>query len=314
MNCHQAQELFSARADDRLTPEERLALDRHLHDCPDCPDEWEQFRQTVALLRSVEEARAPAGFAGRVLEAARREEDSRLRRLLRGLFVPLHVKLPLEAAAVLAVSTLVMLLYRQTPDLERASEIVQRPSVVAPAPAPAPKPAEPRQTQAPTGAPSPEVALPRPAPPAARPEPGAIAGLESSREGDRPEKQEKKEEAERPTRELGKGRADAFRQALKAAPAPPLESRARGPFHLVGMLRPKDVTAIEAQLNDLARLVGGTLSRDPNPIAAGSIIEVVVSREEYSRFEAGLRQLGDFTVETQAQSLPEQVRIAIRID
>jgi len=314
MNCHQAQELFSARADDRLTPEERLALDRHLHHCPDCPDEWERFRQTVALLRSVEEARAPAGFAGRVLEAARREEQSRLRRLLRGLFVPVHVKLPLEAAAVLAVSTLVMLLYRQTPELERASEMVQRPSVVAPAPAPAPKPAEPRQAEAPTGAPSPEVARPRPAPPAARPEPGAIAGLESSREGDRPEKQEKKGEPERPTRELGKGRADAFRQALKAAPAPPLESRARGPFHLVGMLRPKDVTAIEAQLNDLVRLVGGTLSRDPNPFTAGSIIEVVVSRAEYSRLEAGLREIGDFTVETQAQSFPEQVRIAIRID
>ena len=97
-------------------------------------------------------------------------------------------------------------------------------------------------------------------------------------------------------------------------PAPPLESRARGPFHLVGMLRPKDVTAIEAQLNDLVRLVGGTLIRDPNPITAGSIIEVVVSRAEYSRLEAGLREIGDFTVETQAQSFPEQVRIAIRID
>jgi len=43
-------------------------------------------------------------------------------------------------------------------------------------------------------------------------------------------------------------------------------------------------------------------------------VEIALSRDAYPRLEAGLRQLGDLTVETQAPSFPEQLRIAIRID
>ena len=310
MNCQEARELFSAKADDRLTPAERLALDRHLQECSDCPDEWGRFRQTVGLLHSLEEVRAPAGFAGRVLEAAHREQEPWPRRLWRGLFVPLHVKLPLEAAALLLVSTLVVLLFRQVPELQRA-EVVQRPTVVTPAPTPASKPAEPKQPEAPAPAPSREVGSPRSAPLATPSESGAVARPEPSL-GDRPEK---KEEAERTTRELSKGRGDAFRQGLKVAPAPPLESRARGPFHVVGALRPKDPSAFESQLTDLVKRVGGVLVSAPETVlvGAGNIVEILVSRDDYPRLEAGLRQIGDVTVETRAPSFPEQLHIAIRI-
>lgn len=309
MNCPEARDLFSARADDHLTPQEGVALEAHFQACVACRHEWERFERTVGLLRAVEEARAPAGFAQRVIGAASRE--SRRRPILRRLFLPLHVKLPLEAAAVVVVSTVVILLFRQTPELQRAPEVVAPPPVAAPA-APTPKPAEPEHAQAPTPAPRREVGPPPAVPPAPRPESGAVARPEPSREGDRLKKKEAEERGAQPSAE---GRTDASRQALKAAPEPrALEFRARGPFHVVGALRPKDSTTLEAQLNDLVKLVGGTLVPEGGAITAGSIVEILVSREAYPRVEAGLRQIGDFTTETQAHSFPEQLRIAIRVE
>src|SRR3989304_4718464 len=131
MNCREARELFSTKADDLLTAEQRAALDGHLQGCADCRHEWERFRQTVSLLHSVGEARAPAGFGRRGMEASRREPGHR--RLLRGVFLPLHVRLPPEGAALVLVSTLAIFLYRQTPELQRAVEAPQS-GVVASAP------------------------------------------------------------------------------------------------------------------------------------------------------------------------------------
>src|SRR5206468_3123219 len=96
MSCHDARELFSARADDALTAPERAALDAHLASCAECRREWERFRATVALLHAVEHPRAPVGFVDRVLGATSRVP--RHRRVLRALFLPWRQKLPMKSA------------------------------------------------------------------------------------------------------------------------------------------------------------------------------------------------------------------------
>ncbi|MBI4587274.1 MAG: zf-HC2 domain-containing protein [Candidatus Rokubacteria bacterium] len=312
MNCPEARELFSSRVDALLTPEQRRALDLHLQTCAECPREWERFRRTVSLLHSLEEARAPAGFAARVIEAARREPW--LRRLLRNVFLPLHVKLPLEAAAIVLVSTLVIFLYRQTPEVQRAVEAPPSPRVAAPAAEPPAKSVTLEQRQRDLGAPSvPGVTAPPPASPPKAAESERVGALEAPREKDRPGKEEAAPAAEPPA--VG-GRMDAAREARKsAAPAvePKPAARAQGPFHLVGQLKAKNLEALDSQLTDLVKQVGGILVRDAEPMGGGSIVEVIVSREAYPRLEAGLRQIGDFTVETRASSFPQQVRVALRI-
>jgi len=300
MNCQEARELFSAKADERLTPEQRLALDGHFQSCATCPREWERFRQTVSLLHSLEEARAPAGFARRVIENLRQEPWPR--RLLRSVFLPLHVKLPLEAAAVVLLSTLVILLYRQTPEFERAVEAPPSRG----APAPAAKSADLEGTQR-SGEVSP---APQATPPASEEHQGAPRDV---KEKDRLEKKEAAAPAEAPA--VG-GRMDLARGAAKSAPArsePRLPARARGPFHLVGLLRPRDPATVDSQLSDLVKEVGGILVRDAERVRAGSIVEVVLSREAYPRLETGLRQIGDFTVESRAPTFPDQVKVALRI-
>ena len=141
----------------------------------------------------------------------------------------------------------------------------------------------------------------------ARQEPEAALGK------DQPAAKEETVPAERPS--VG-GLTDVSREARKsAAPAPEskVAARAQGPFHLVGLLRPTGRETLDSQLGDLVKQAGGILVRDADRVGPGSIVEVIIPREAYPRLLAGLRQIGDFTVETRAKAFPDQVRIGIRI-
>src|SRR5436190_1514909 len=96
MTCTETRDLFSALADDALTPAERAALDAHLAGCAECRRELAAFGRTVALVRAIDPAHAPAGFVDRVLAAARPEPWPRW--LARRLSTPWPT-LPLGAVA-----------------------------------------------------------------------------------------------------------------------------------------------------------------------------------------------------------------------
>ena len=120
MTCHEARDQFSARADEVLTPDERAALEAHLATCGECRREWQRFAATVGLLHAVEPARAPAGFVDRVLGAARPQPW--YRRLARTVFLPWSVKLPLEAAAIVLVGGLAVLVFQRSPELQQTAQ------------------------------------------------------------------------------------------------------------------------------------------------------------------------------------------------
>jgi putative zinc finger protein len=130
MTCHDAREQLSALIDDALGAEERGAVAAHLATCADCRRELERLRGTVALLRAVEPARAPAGFVDRVLQAARPEPWPR--RLVRALLLPWPVKLPVEAAAIVLVAVGVAYVFRATPELQQASRFESTQPATAP--------------------------------------------------------------------------------------------------------------------------------------------------------------------------------------
>jgi hypothetical protein len=140
MTCQDARDLFSARADEALSAEERVVLDGHLATCTECAREWQRFAATVSLLRAAEPARAPAGFVDRVLAARPRPW---YRRLAHQLFVPWPLKLPLEAAAVVMIAGLAVMVFQRSPDLQQAARVPDA-AVSARAPA-SPAPAGERQ-------------------------------------------------------------------------------------------------------------------------------------------------------------------------
>jgi hypothetical protein len=131
MTCTETRDLFSALADDALTPAERAALDAHLAGCAECRRELAAFGRTVALVRAIDPAHAPAGFVDRVLAAAWPEPWPRW--LVRRLSAPWPT-LPLGAAALLLVAGLAVLLFRASPEPQQTARYQSAP----PAPAPAP--------------------------------------------------------------------------------------------------------------------------------------------------------------------------------
>jgi Putative zinc-finger len=127
VTCQDIRELFSARVDDALSADERARLDAHLATCAECAREWLRFEGTVGLLRATEPARAPAGFVDRVMAA---RPQPWYRRLATRVLVPWPVKVPLEAAAIVLVAGLAVMVFQRSPELQQAARPSAPPSEV----------------------------------------------------------------------------------------------------------------------------------------------------------------------------------------
>lgn len=150
MTCDETRELLSPYLDEALAPDERSLVDAHLEGCAECRRELEALRGTVALLHRAEPVRAPVGFVDRVMAAARPRPW--YRRAADAVLLPLSVKLPLEAAAVVMVGLLAVYLFERSPELQRAArEVDRRREAAGPGPAKE-KPAELLADKAPAAA------------------------------------------------------------------------------------------------------------------------------------------------------------------
>ena len=128
MTCTECRETFSAYADEALAADARAVVEQHMAGCAECRRDWQRFSATVDLLHAVQRERAPAGFVDRVLTAAR--PLPWYRRLAHALLVPWTVKLPLEAAAIVMVAGLAVLVFHRLPEQEYRSLAPQAPPQV----------------------------------------------------------------------------------------------------------------------------------------------------------------------------------------
>lgn len=93
---------LAAYCGDDLDPRERRRVAAHLDECPSCREELAELETTVRLVKSLPPVEPPPGLSGRIM-ARVREEARPQRRWFERLFMPLHVKLPLEALALVLV-------------------------------------------------------------------------------------------------------------------------------------------------------------------------------------------------------------------
>ncbi|HEV8674312.1 MAG TPA: zf-HC2 domain-containing protein [Methylomirabilota bacterium] len=300
MTCDEARELFSARADDALTPDERGGLDAHLAGCPDCRRELVRFEGTVRLLRAVAPARAPVGFVERVLAAAPMPWYARWwGRLCR----PLVWARPLEATAVVLVAVAAVYLYERTPELRQA---------------PTPVPSYPVASQAarePVPVPPPRASTGPPASPRAK---------ESSKESSFERLFHAEHAAPAPERmatapaptESRERQAAVRDEAAKRAPAPSgpatLAAKAEGRADAVGRLAVADRSEAERALAALlARLGAAEVGRRAEPGVL--VVEIVVPASAYPELLEGLGRIGRWEAQPAAAELPARVRLVLRI-
>jgi len=105
MECVRVKELLSEYIDDTLDQETRKTMEKHLSTCKGCSEELASLRSLVEELGSLEKVKAPADFLEQLHD--RLEAPSGFTRIVRKLFVPFHVKIPLELATATLLAVLV---------------------------------------------------------------------------------------------------------------------------------------------------------------------------------------------------------------
>lgn len=107
--------------DGSITAEEKTAIEEHLKTCPLCSDALRELQKTVEHIKVIEEVDSPAWMTQKIM--ARVREESQLRK---GFFVrwflPLSVKLPIQAVAVLFLAVTAFYIYRNIPPATRPSD------------------------------------------------------------------------------------------------------------------------------------------------------------------------------------------------
>ena len=307
MTCDEARARFSDVADARLAPAEQAAWDAHLATCADCRREWAGFQRTVGLLHGLPRHRAPAGFVERVMAA--RHPLPWPQRLARRLFVPVRMKLPLEAVALVLVAVGAVYLVQRTPEMQQAMRDTT-PTASYPPPAPA-KP----ELAAPSPPPAPQ---PRPAP--ARPEPIVQpAAPKQDLQGAR-----SKTASERTAGTVQSRRDEAA--PAPSAPAPEARAPGRGVAESMQKERVRTTAAVapavmgrlavenrDAAERALAVLIARLGATEVGRTAAEDrlLVELDVPRAQYAEFMRGLAGIGGWTPREERVGSGAEVRVRL---
>jgi hypothetical protein len=106
MNCDEVKESLSEHIDGMLPDAESSMIGEHLERCSACRELYETMSRIRSHMRLTEPVDEPEQFAESVQERLKRRFSPA--RTLRRLFTPLHIKLPIGAAAVAALALLVV--------------------------------------------------------------------------------------------------------------------------------------------------------------------------------------------------------------
>jgi len=111
MECSSVRERLSAYLEDGVRPEERVLIEEHLKSCAECSSGLADLQKTIEHIKGLGEVEPPAWMTQKIM-AKLRDEARPKEGILRKLFYPLHIKLPLEAVAAILVVGIALYIYR----------------------------------------------------------------------------------------------------------------------------------------------------------------------------------------------------------
>ena len=111
MTCNEIENRLPAYLEDLLSPEERKSIAGHLASCPRCSRAFADLKKAEELVHGLGEVEPPPFFEQRIMSRVR-EEAGRKQGILRRLFYPLHIKVPIQALAMLLVAVLAFYVYQ----------------------------------------------------------------------------------------------------------------------------------------------------------------------------------------------------------
>jgi hypothetical protein len=118
MNCGEVQKYLADFLDKSLDNERARAIEDHLAACSRCSEEMASLAECQRLVSGLPAVELPLGFTNRVM--ARVREAANPPSLWERLFLPLRIKIPLQATAVVLIAVLAAYIYQKEP-LQRES-------------------------------------------------------------------------------------------------------------------------------------------------------------------------------------------------
>jgi len=229
MDCTRIIDLLPEYLEGTLDGSEKSRVEEHLAGCEGCGAELKLLQRYFQTMAGLERYEAPPDFLRNV--HARIEREPSWRKLLSGLFLPLKIKLPLEALGVAAAALLIFTFYYNAPetkmDLPGKSPVARVPATAeAPMPpgtlAGLPAPAQP-PSRAATSVPAPARTETHPRPKASAPTQDRFAAQPSFPEEERGAGRVIPE-AEAPAATAQAGRAGSVEESATRIPAPKPET------------------------------------------------------------------------------------------
>jgi len=282
MKCEHVQEKLSEYLDGLLDRDTSGLIQSHLASCPHCQAEIQALTEAKRAVAGLPVIEPPSGFSQRVMGRVREEADRR--NLFRRLFLPMRIKIPIHALALILVGGIAVYLYQSHQPVQPVAmkSIPSAPEQIA------------RQEQNAPAAPRPE-----------RKESFAPLPMEKKLKGNA------KDEAGRATEKTGKleeaaGGIAAATPPAKVAADYNLSFTAKGQFN--------DAKLMNSKLEELAKRMGGKYIQPMDKIGAlerdalhrTETVWIVIPAERYDRFKTELAVLGKIEEETRmAPSSPD---------
>jgi hypothetical protein len=120
MECRKIQGMLAPCLEGVVTPEQRLLVREHLSSCGECKAAMEDLKKTIALMKGLEEVEPPPWLSQKIMACVREQAETK-GGILRRLFFPFHIKVPLEVFATFLIVGLVAYVYKTTtPQFEAA--------------------------------------------------------------------------------------------------------------------------------------------------------------------------------------------------
>jgi len=133
MKCNDFQQKLSDYIEGIISFEERMIIEEHLKSCSTCNESLADMKRTMSYVHDLEDIEPPAWLREKVMSRIKTEteptETEPKRGFFQKLFYPLHIKLPLEAVAVVFIAVTALYIFKT---IQPEVKIAKTPSEIKP--------------------------------------------------------------------------------------------------------------------------------------------------------------------------------------
>lgn len=136
MECTEVQKRLSAYREKIISPKQKALIDEHLEGCRKCKLALADLKKTIEYVKKLEEVEPPAWLTQKVMARVRSEAEAK-RGIWQRFFYPFHIKLPLEALAVIFLTVGAIYIFKaMQPEMQLARAPIETKETVPRAKAP----------------------------------------------------------------------------------------------------------------------------------------------------------------------------------